>query len=509
MLRPTTRRTENAYVLNPGTRCRRHAAFPLRVQKQHGAFALMFAGLLLVLVGVGGFALDLGMIYNRKAELHGLSRIVALAAARELNGTPDGVTAALTSAADAAQRLKYQYGLSITWSEAAITFSNSPDRNGEWVGAQTARATPARRFYVRVDTSGLEQEIGEVNTIFMRIFSDAHATVPISDQAIAGRTSVNVLPLAICAMSTTAGAPRTNTGPPELVEYGFRRGVSYDLMQLNPGGTTPANFVIDPHTPPGGLGSSLNTSENSVGPYICSGRMQIPNVTGGPIRVTSPFPIATFFRQLNSRFDQFPDNVCHPNGAPPDFNVKSFAFDVTNGTPWMNPRPTVKSALKSTAGTRLQTIADLDTPPSGSVPSEYGPLWTYARAVKFPSYIPGKPEPSAGYAKFATSDWSSLYATVPPPSTSGYPSKQPYQATSGTNYVPPSSQNLAISVSNRRVLHVPLLACPVAPGGNTAATVLAIGKFFMTVPATDASVHAEFAGIAPESQLTGQVTLYP
>lgn len=510
---PIASRTRSSRILTLRETFRHRGTFPPRVGSERGAFSIMTAGILLVLIGVGGLALDLGMLYNRKAELHGLSRGVALAAARELNGTTAGVSAALTRAAEAAGNLKYQYGLSIAWDDAAIEFSNSPDSNAVWVSADTARATPEGRFYARVDTVGLGQQIGQVNTIFMHILSDANASKTISDHAVAGRSSTNVLPLAVCAMSTTAAAPRTNPGPPptvELVEYGFRRGVNYDLMQLNPGGTAPVNFVIDPHTPPGGSGSSLNTSASKVGPYICAGRMQVPRVTGGAIRVTSPFPLSSLFLQLNSRFDQFTNNLCHPNGAPPDFNIKSFAYDQANGIPWMNVRPTVHSALTSTAGGRRQTIADLAAPPAGSTPSGFGPLWAYARPVKFSSYVPGQPEPSRGYTKFDPSDWPSLYPTTPAPSAKSYPSgTQPYQATSGTNYDDPSSGNLAISFQNRRVLHVPLLSCPVASGSNVAATVLAVGRFFMTVPATQTAIHAEFAGIIPDDQLAGQVILYP
>jgi len=36
-----------------------------------------------------------------------------------------------------------------------------------------------------------------------------------------------------------------------------------------------------------------------------------------------------------------------------------------------------------------------------------------------------------------------------------------------------------------------------------------IGKFFMTVPATQDALIAEFAGSLPDQQLTGPVELYP
>lgn len=59
------------------------------------------------------------------------------------------------------------------------------------------------------------------------------------------------------------------------------------------------------------------------------------------------------------------------------------------------------------------------------------------------------------------------------------------------------------------MLNVPLLSCPVATGNGVPADVLAVAKFFMTVPATSTSVYAEFAGIIPEKSLSGQVELYP
>jgi hypothetical protein len=60
-------------------------------------------------------------------------------------------------------------------------------------------------------------------------------------------------------------------------------------------------------------------------------------------------------------------------------------------------------------------------------------------------------------------------------------------------------------IKYRRVLNLPLLQCPVS--GNSA-TVLAIGKFFMTVPATSTSISAEFAGAGSDQQAGGPVELY-
>jgi hypothetical protein len=46
------------------------------------------------------------------------------------------------------------------------------------------------------------------------------------------------------------------------------------------------------------------------------------------------------------------------------------------------------------------------------------------------------------------------------------------------------------------------------PAGATAtATVLGVGRFFMTVPATAAALNAEFAGATPAASLAGTVEL--
>jgi uncharacterized membrane protein len=63
----------------------------------------MTVPLLLVIIVFCGLALDTGALYNRKVELSGLARAVALAAAKELNGTSAGVIAAQTRARQTAE----------------------------------------------------------------------------------------------------------------------------------------------------------------------------------------------------------------------------------------------------------------------------------------------------------------------------------------------------------------------------------------------------------------------
>jgi Flp pilus assembly protein TadG len=466
--------------------------------------------LILLMTGMCALALDLGQIYNRKVDLNGFAKAVALAAAHELNGTSAGIASARAKAKATAESLKYQHfdsGTAFVWNDAALTFSTGSSRTGTWVDG----SSPAGLYYAKVDTSALAQA-GQVNTFLMWLLTSSLKTVQMSDSAVAGRKQISVTPIGICAMDSRPAVARTNTGAPatELVEFGFRRGISYDLMQLNPNGTSPVGYLINPVIAPGVYSSTFDTSV--LGPFMCTGAMWVSHLMGGAVRVSplpSSAPLAGLYSQLNTRFDDFSSAQCSPYGAQPDYNIKSFAYGTSGGATWMVPSVGSPAAMTTTTRGKLETIADLPTPPSGTTAGSYGPLWAFAKAAKYPSYVSlGTPEPATGYATFAVSDWANLYKLGP--TASGYPGYgPPYTALSGANYRAPSAANLSISTVQRRVLNLPLLSCPVPAGSNVPATVLGIGRFFMTVPATANTLIAEFAGALQEQSVPSQVELYP
>ncbi len=490
------------------------------LRRQRGAFAIMFIPLLIVILGFCGLALDMGRIYNRKVDLHGMASAAAIAAARELNGTPAGIAAAKNAAREAVERLRYQHfgsGQRFTWSDEALSFSATSARNGSWIASPTASgAAVASLYFARVDSDGLAPEISTVETLFIRVLGNSLSEVRISDSAIAGRTTLNIVPVGICAMSPDAATVRTATSSSgstlsELVQHGFRRGVSYDLMQLNPNSTQPLRFAINPAAPPGASGSTFAIS--ALAPFVCHGSMWTPKVTGGQIRVSelpSSAPLASLYAAFNTRFDQYAGTACTPNGAPPDINIKSYAYDQSGVVRWMSPNSGGPAALPTTERGKLETVADLPTPPS--LPGSYGPLWAYAKAARAPSPLDAA-EPANGYSTFSTSDWSTLYKSGP--TASAYPGSPPtpYQSglASSGHYQAPNAANRPLEMPHRRRLNIPLLSCtPAAPSGsNSAATVVGIARFFMTVPATENSLVAEFAGLAPEGSLSGQVELFP
>lgn len=492
------------------------------LHRQHGAFAVMFVPLLIVIIGFCGLAIDMGQIYNRKVDLHGISKAVALAAARELNGTPEGIAAAKTAAKEAAENLRYRNfiaGTSFAWSGDALSFGTSPARSGTWVAATAvgnSAAQAAPLFFARVDTSALESELGTVETYFIKVLSAELANVQISDSAIAGKSSVDVVPIAICAMSTARAEARTAVTPggstlSELVQHGFRRGVSYDLMNLNPGGLEPLRFLVNPVAAAGVNSSAMDAA--AVVPFVCSGSMWTNRVHDGTVRVSelpSSAPLAALRAALNTRFDVYTGTPCAPRGAAPDINVKGFAYDVMNTVRWMTPARGSAAAATTKARDKLETVADLAVAPS--TPGDYGPLWAYSRAVVAPDPL-NSPEPAGGYTTFAHTDWPTLYKSGP--TASSYPAAPavPYQSTlvSSGLFTPPRVANRPMAIPGRRVLHIPLLQCsPSAPSGqNAAASVLAIGRFFMTVQATDNSLIAEFAGLLSPSRVSGHVELFP
>lgn len=467
--------------------------------------------LLVVMIAMCGMALDLSRSYNRKAELQNVADGIAIAAASALDGTASGIDQAVTEAAQAAMWAIFAYSTDgVTWSSAALTFATSASAApGEWMDAATAKLTPGKVLFARVDTSALDPRHGNVENYFLPILSASFATTYVSAKAVAGRDSLRVLPLAICANSTTAASSLPSG---ELVEFGFRRGISYNLMNLNPGGRSPESFLVNPFAPAGTVGTTMSDKLDLVAPFVCTGTVAIPTLHGGDISVERSFPLAWLYVHLNSRFGRYA-SPCVASTAPADPSVKSFDLDNVS---WMKYRPDGLFAASLAAPDPLLTVAEK---PDGATRTAYGPLWTFTKAAKYSSYVAnGGVEPMAaffynyGYSPFSYFDWSALYnpgapvpqdypwGTIPHPFVFSEPYATPYQVSGG-------SANYSLR-RNTRVLHVPLLRCPVPAGTSTTAAVVGIGKFFMTVPATASALYAEFAGAETEAAVGGNARLY-
>lgn len=460
-------------------------------KRQHGAVAIIFGLAILVVIGMMGLALDLAQIYNRKTELQNIADGAALVAAKELNGTADGITSAVAHAKSLILANKYNYTQAIDlaqWSASAIEFSTDPDAAAaNWVSAGLAMGAPADYLFVKVDTDALDVSLEQVSTMFMGVLNSALASSTTSARAVAGRTSIQAMPLAVCALRPnfpTDALPHAGL-PNELREFGFRRGVSYNLLNLNP-------YVINPIDRSTGICHPENMLAAAIRPFVCTGTMPMTRLTASAstVYVSNNFPVTTI--ELNSRFNSYAGNTCSPVTAPPDANITPFAVGIpAPGARWMNTRLTAAQTISSAIA---QATGDSDAAPRNG--NNYGPLWAYAKAVQASL-------PHAPYDASATI-WAALYpatSNVPAPVIQAnrlppsYPAtRTPYR---GLYFLAPPSNGPGLW--ERRVLNVPLLNCTILPAGPCqAATVLGIGQFFMTVPATGTSISGEFAGAITE-----------
>lgn len=461
-----------------------------RNRSERGAIAVMTACVIILMMAMFGFALDLSRAYNRKMELQSVAEVVALAAARALDGTSGGIDNAMKEAADAAANLNFSYNYGdVAWSPEALKFGTASTGGAAgWLDGAAAKAQAQKVYFARVDTSALDADHGRIVNLLVPVLSPSFAQTNVAATAIAGRDALNALPLAICANDNTQAKSLPTTS--ELVEHGFRRGVSYNLMNLNPGASTPENFLVNPIASGGAVKDKLDI----VGLHVCTGKMAMPVLQSGEVTVERGFPIDALHPYLNARFSTV-SSPCPSSSITADPN--STSFDLANAT-WMKDKPDGQAANEVKDTGFLLTVAEK---PDGATKTAYGLLWSYAKAAKYSSYLSYKDkggEPAAGYTTFTTSDWDKLYKPGLP-AAQNYPSSTPYQTTGGTTAYKTSS--------NTRVLRIPLLECPVTAGAKVTAKVLGIGKFFMTVPATSSAVHAEFAGLENWAA-TNDVRLY-
>lgn len=461
---------------------------PRQPAAQRGVFAILFAVLLVVILAMAGLAIDMGFVYERHGDMKSIANAAALAAAHQLDGTADGVENAIDAAEDSVDSNTWGRDQAADWDEAALTFGTSAD--GPWLDGDSVRALAAdeimRYRYARVDAGLLDADMGIVVRYFP--YRGDPAVQLGSVVAVAGPVMTQMAPLAVCAMNKTRYMSRPVPGlpaTPELVEHGFRRGITYNLLRLNPepASTGGASFLVNPLDFPGSAGGldTSNFSHAAVAPFVCAGSMAQP--PGNEVYVQQPFPV-DLIPELNSRFGQV--STCP--AALPDRSIKEFVQ-----ASWLNnnPRTRAHAVEKFAADGALVTVADLPgAAAAGRTKEDYGTVWAYARPVRYSATAANR----AG-AAFKKADADELYPvdsgdklTI---SLSDFTSYLPYN----TTFEAPSGDFLRY----RRILHVPLLDCPVTSGS---ASVLAIGKFMLTAPASNADpanpvIAAEFGGLLP------------
>lgn len=475
----------------------------LRGQRQAGSLSVAFAFILIIVVGVLGMGVNLALITIRRAELQNVADDAAIAAARALDGSLAGLAKAQADARTVVEANRYNFGQRFEFSASALSFATSlaaPDWKA--AGAVNAGNVDAMRF-VRIDAGQLDDAASTISLPFLT--PDRDRDFAVSALAVAGPTVSQLAPLAICAIDKDVqyGKRTYAGGVEELVEYGFRRGVSYNLLDLNPLGGTPQHFLVNP-LDEGDAALVHDVSDPAkVLPFACAGMMPLMHLDR--LHVTAGFPSALALA-LNGRFDDY-SNGCQPVGSSaPDSNVKQYD---ASARLWMNATPGLPGAkpFVNSSGARLN-VADPASVPAGVTAADYGYVWAYVRPVRYDAAATGHagaqfsgaaslallyPVASGGQVNMLAGVHGSTDASRPYPTTVG-PATYRQSPTSGRG-----------ATLGRRVLHVPLLRCPVS--GN-AADVAGIGRFMMMSKSDGTTLWAEFGGLDTQGSLGYNFTKY-
>lgn len=482
-------------------------------RQQRGAVMIMFGASIFVLFGFMALAIDLGRTYVVRTELQNAADAAALAGAKELNQTAAGVANAVNFAIAMAAQNSFKFSTPVTITIANLSVGSCPD-DGCMVAANivTTNALAANKTFLKVNISS-----GSLATFFARVptTSDGTGTASTSTygRAVAGRFVNDVTPIGVCAIEpNTKGGIRTSTAGNELTEFGFRRGIAYDLMQLGPLGASSTPYLLNPvDVYPGPPCDNNHSSASYARDFICTGSSAVivsapsfafgsTGMSWGPVRDA-----------LNSRFDDFGGgaNACDPTSAPPDVNIKAYTVPTGGGAgPAGNPRDWTQPGADALPPNGVQSIV-IDPATNKPFPNptinQYGALWSYSRAVMA---VGSSPNATAG-TTFTLNDWSALYAgNTADQTASGYPGSPaippfptgtlaaPYNTSSGKYFTAPSISRPG--KRDRRVLNVAIVNCPASSGNNCSSTIsiIGVGKFFMQRPAVNpSSIHAEFDGL--------------
>ncbi|AQR70785.1 hypothetical protein BZG29_22575 [Janthinobacterium sp. LM6] len=505
-----------------------------RHDKQQGAIAIVLGLTLVVLFAMGGLVLDLGHLYIAKTELQNGADSSALAGALELDQSAGGIDNAQTKAIAIAQKNRYDFSTALTLTAANISFGPSPD--GPWSSGASARTSPQGQTFIRVDTGSKT-----FATYLMGIAGIASTST--SGVAVAGRFVNDVTPIGVCAVDPanktaqyTYPAAPAGTGLTELLEFGFRRGVTYNLFGLNPLGGPSDPYLINPVDAPPGACDASHASANSTAPFMCTGSSAVVSSGSGKVYTNTGLSAGKIAAALNSRFDDYSGpSVCDPATAPPDTNIKEYPCNggsspcvasAANSPPtgWMEPGastlPSQQSVSLSGSKPNYRLPPTFTTPVTAAQAqfAGYGVLWSYGPAYQSNGATPAK----AGTAySVADANANPMYSTAKANyfDTASYPVSpgasfpastppSPYNQTSGPTFQAPSAAHPGRN--NRRILNVVLVDCrtaPVGPASCGAMDAVGIGKFFMTMKADfsgGARLDVEFAGLiepVPNSEI--------
>jgi hypothetical protein len=491
------------------------------IHRQHGAIAILFGLTIFILLGFMALAIDLGRTYVVRTELQNTADAAALSGAKDLNQKLNGVTKAIDTVKKIGLQNNTTFSFNgtagITITDSMISVGSCPDDSCMVpVGSITSDALAAGKTFLLVQIPS-----GALTTFFAGVPTTAAGTGVSSTStyglAVAGRFVNDIAPIGVCAIidpATGASRPKGEAlpGTNELAQFGFRRGVSYNIFNLGPLGGPSNPYLLNPVDAYPGAGAPstcnpANSSANTTAPFICSGSSAVLASTPGTVYGNTGVSAGKIESALNSRFNNYGGaSVCIPAQAPPDINIRKYGC---TGGSCANPTADWTDPTDQTiTPTGIPTVA-LPIPPGITSKNQYGVLWSYGRAVSADTSVT-PPKPGPPFAATAV-DWASLY-----PAPGGAPAPNASFPGAVSPYLDPAHSTAPVGNTgalNRRVLNLAIVDCPNVSGSGSCQVlpVLGLGRFFMQVPADFSGgtkkLEVEFAGLI-EPIPTADIKLY-
>lgn len=500
--------------------------------RQGGAVAVMVGFSIVLLVGFLAMVIDLGHLYIAKTELQNGADAAALAGAKELVGSKLGVQNAITAAVAVARKNNFDLqnkpvGTQATEGGLIISVGSCPGDTGcNWMlaSAVDTEAKAADKTFLKVDTRDPNID-RRLDTWFAPVWGILKTGT--YGMAVAGRYTIQVSPLGVCAIDVALGTQPGSCSVPtvnscngaNVKDCGFLRGVAYNIPDLNPLNNGDPIWINPVDAVSSGTCSPSNGSTTVLAPFVCSGKSTVITSLPGCVWVNTGTQ-SVMSNPLNSRFGDYSggQHCDDPATAPPDTNVQEYICTQQNTaqTSTFAPGLIVPASPSGVDDNRCLNNPPADTSPRNwmqptvapvndplnNIPTRqgiemnsatrkpfnypdtirlhpeiaadfarYGVLWSYSREVSDFSTNP--------FTSYAVSDWcrSGLLPSNPlcptgPGTEAGlyggqaapaYPTANPAPYFDPAFSTAPTGSGAAFATANRRVLNIAIIDCSATP----------------------------------------------
>jgi Flp pilus assembly protein TadG len=434
---------------------------------ERGAVAVLLAMLTPLLIGVAGLALDLGGLFVLDSELQDLADAAALAGAAELDGTDTAITRATSKATTLLQNNPRFASDSL----ASGTLQVLTPVFYETLGGSVA-TDPKLARYIKVTTQQRSKNYMFVPVLGSDTSSQAQAS------AVAGRTAVacNVPPLFMC-------------NPNDPNPFVGVRGQMWLLQGQGGTGTSygPGAFgLLDPP-------NQTSAGAGLVADLLASNAPHFCYVNGVSVRtgeMTGPME-----EGFNTRFDIYANGSLSYDYPPAPNVIKGKQYVPPTGgssnCDWSTPTGIMGLPQdKCFRGIGSCTAAGASQHGNGD--------WTDQASAYWAANHPGKTKPinygTTVYTRYDLYKWELSDA----PTGTEIETPQCYAKKGGTQPIPADA--------TRRLLYVAMINCSgYNIHGNSTPNMQAasFAKFFLTEPASDGKIYAEFVELITPSNTTG------